>query len=169
MKNYFTTAANPLKQPNSKLNLWKRVRLPILAGAFYAMMPAHHNIQEETAIDLGNVSQCTTLYKTKNIFSRIWQALLYISRFFQLMVIFGPSMLLSPLMFFKSTEHLWMDLFVKSVEKAGVVFIKTFQYLSHRRDIIGPELSAKFGYLREQVPTHSYATTCRLFRQGYGK
>lgn len=29
-------------------------------------------------------------------------------------------------------------MFVKSVENAGVVWIKAFQYLSHRRDVIGP-------------------------------
>jgi predicted unusual protein kinase regulating ubiquinone biosynthesis (AarF/ABC1/UbiB family) len=62
-----------------------------------------------------------------------------------------------------------MDLFVKSVERAGVVFIKAFQYLSHRRDIIGPELAHKFEYLRENAPTHSFATTKKYFRELYGK
>jgi len=37
-----------------------------------------------------------------------------------------------------------MNAFVKAIEKSGVVFIKAFQYLSHRRDIIGPELADKF-------------------------
>jgi predicted unusual protein kinase regulating ubiquinone biosynthesis (AarF/ABC1/UbiB family) len=49
---------------------------------------------------------------------------------------------------FESTKKFWMDCFVKSVERAGVVFIKAFQYLSHRRDIIGADLATKFEHLR---------------------
>lgn len=59
-----------------------------------------------------------------------------------------PTILLSPLLFFESTKNFWMDCFVKAVERSGVVFIKAFQYMSHRRDIIGPELANKFEYLR---------------------
>ena len=62
-----------------------------------------------------------------------------------------------------------MDLFVKAIERSGVVFIKAFQYLSHRRDMIGPELAAKFQYLREKAPTHSLETTKKYFKESYGK
>lgn len=54
------------------------------------------------------------------------------------MLIFTPPILLSPLLFFEGTRDYWRDVLVKAVERAGVVFIKAFQYLSHRRDIIGP-------------------------------
>jgi predicted unusual protein kinase regulating ubiquinone biosynthesis (AarF/ABC1/UbiB family) len=62
-----------------------------------------------------------------------------------------------------------MDVFVKAIERAGVVFIKAFQYLSHRRDIIGPEMAAKFEYLRENAPTHSLDTTKANFKKAYGR
>lgn len=58
---------------------------------------------------------------------------------------------------------------MKAIERSGVVFIKAFQYLSHRRDIIGPELATKFEYLRENAPTHSFETTKKYFREAYGK
>lgn len=74
----------------------------------------------------------------------------------QLLIIFSPVIILSPLLLFEKTKHYWSDLFVKAIERSGVVFIKAFQYLSHRRDIIGPELAAKFEYLRENAPTHSF-------------
>jgi predicted unusual protein kinase regulating ubiquinone biosynthesis (AarF/ABC1/UbiB family) len=35
-------------------------------------------------------------------------------------------------------KDLWLRVFVKAVERAGVVWIKCFQYMSHRRDMIGP-------------------------------
>jgi predicted unusual protein kinase regulating ubiquinone biosynthesis (AarF/ABC1/UbiB family) len=50
-------------------------------------------------------------------------------------------MLSFPLLLFNKTQDLWYDLFVSAVERAGVVWIKAFQYLSHRRDIIGPEMA----------------------------
>ncbi len=65
----------------------------------------------------------------------------HITRFFQLLYIFLPSIAMLPLRYFKSTEHIWISAFVSAIEKAGVVWIKMFQYLSHRRDIIGPELA----------------------------
>lgn len=79
-----------------------------------------------------------------SIWRRIWRAIIHIVRFFHLLIIFAPPILLSPLLFFKRTEGYWIDSFVKAVERAGVVFIKAFQYLSHRRDIIGPEMAHKF-------------------------
>ena len=62
-----------------------------------------------------------------------------------------------------------MDCFVKAIERAGVVFIKAFQYLSHRRDIIGPELADKVEYLRENAPLHSLETTKKNFKLSYGR
>lgn len=80
-----------------------------------------------------------------------------------------PTILLSPLLLFHKTRNFWQDCFVKAVERSGVVFIKAFQYLSHRRDIIGPDLASKFEYLRENAPTHSLETTRENFRQAYGR
>ena len=62
-----------------------------------------------------------------------------------------------------------MDLFVKSVELAGVVWIKAFQYMSHRRDIIGPKMAEKFVHLRENAPQHSFEETKKNFKAMYGK
>jgi predicted unusual protein kinase regulating ubiquinone biosynthesis (AarF/ABC1/UbiB family) len=76
--------------------------------------------------------------------TRIYSILSHVLRFLQLWFIFTPTILLSPLLLFDATQGYWFDLFVKAVERSGVVFIKAFQYLSHRRDIIGPELAIKF-------------------------
>lgn len=57
---------------------------------------------------------------------------------------------------FKKTEEYWYDIFVSAVERAGVVWIKAFQYLSHRRDVIGPMMAEKFIHLRENAPQHSF-------------
>lgn len=58
-------------------------------------------------------------------------------RFLHLMFIFAPVVILSPLFLFSATEDIWLNVLVNAIERAGVVWIKTFQYLSHRRDIIG--------------------------------
>lgn len=61
----------------------------------------------------------------------------YIWRSFQLMLIFLPSIILLPLVIFKFTRVIWMNCFVWSISKAGVVWIKVFQHMSHRGDVIG--------------------------------
>jgi predicted unusual protein kinase regulating ubiquinone biosynthesis (AarF/ABC1/UbiB family) len=69
-------------------------------------------------------------------------------RFFQLLIIFSPVVLTLPLKMFDSTKDYWYDLFVSCVARAGVVWIKAFQYLSHRRDMIGEDMASKFVKLR---------------------
>jgi len=67
-----------------------------------------------------------------------------------------PSVLAFPLKLFKFSEKFWLSLFVSAVERAGVVWIKAFQYLSHRRDVLGPEMADSFTHLRENAPQHSF-------------
>lgn len=63
----------------------------------------------------------------------------------------------------------WLGCFVKAVERAGVVWIKSFQYMSHRRDMIGPEMAEKFVHLRQHAPEHSFQETMKSFQKNYGK
>lgn len=68
---------------------------------------------------------------------KAYSVLAHIVRFFQLAFIFTPCIALLPLRMFDRTREMWLDLFVITIERAGVIWIKSFQYLSHRRDIIG--------------------------------
>lgn len=77
--------------------------------------------------------------------------------------------LLYPLTFVSGGKDIWLDLFVKSIEYAGVVWIKAFQYMSHRRDIIGSDMAEKFMHLRENAPQHSFEETKNNFKKQYGK
>lgn len=89
----------------------------------------------------------------------IWSIFCHIARFVQLLAIFSPVILLFPLRKFGFMKNFWLDMFVTAVERAGVVWIKAFQYMSHRRDIIGPEMADKFVHLRENAPQHSFKIT----------
>jgi hypothetical protein len=61
----------------------------------------------------------------------------YCMRFLELSFIFAPSIVLLPLCLFDSTRQFWLNIFLSAIKRAGFVWIKAFQYLSHRRDIIG--------------------------------
>ena len=41
--------------------------------------------------------------------------------------------------------------------------------MSHRRDIIGEDMAAKFVHLRENAPEHPFEETKKNFRACYGK
>lgn len=41
--------------------------------------------------------------------------------------------------------------------------------MSHRRDMIGPEMAEKFVHLRENAPQHSFEETEKNFKKRYGK
>jgi hypothetical protein len=61
----------------------------------------------------------------------------YCMRFLELSFIFAPSIVLLPLCLFDSTRQFWLNIFLSAIKRAGFVWIKAFQYLSHRRDIVG--------------------------------
>jgi predicted unusual protein kinase regulating ubiquinone biosynthesis (AarF/ABC1/UbiB family) len=99
----------------------------------------------------------------------MWSIFCHTLRFFQLLLIFSPVVILFPLKYFEATKKLWLKVFVKSVEMAGVVWIKAFQYMSHRRDIIGADMADQFVHLRENAPQHSFQDTKKNFEKLYGK
>lgn len=70
--------------------------------------------------------------------------LCHVLRFLELVLIFSPVIVLFPVRNLAFVKNLWLNLFVSAVERAGVVWIKAFQYMSHRRDIIGPEMAERF-------------------------
>lgn len=101
----------------------------------------------------------TLVESKKSILSTIWSIICHTFRFFQLILIFSPVILTFPFRNFSFMKDLWLNLFVNAVERAGVVWIKAFQYMSHRRDMIGPEMAEKFVHLRENAPQHSWKAT----------
>jgi aarF domain-containing kinase len=107
--------------------------------------------------------------KKPKLLSRVWSVVNHFVRLLELLVIFAPVFLLYPLRWFRLTREFWINCFVSSVERAGVVWIKVFQSLSHRRDIIGEEMSEKFVHLREKAPQHSFEETKKSFNKLYGK
>jgi hypothetical protein len=72
----------------------------------------------------------------------------YVLRFVELSIIFTPTILFIPLYLFHNTRDLWLNIFLNAIRRAGIVWIKSFQYLSHRRDVIGEDLANKFEVLR---------------------
>lgn len=69
--------------------------------------------------------------------SKIRKFIMYFIRFIELGFIFLPSMVLLPLCLFDTTREFWLGVFLSAIKRAGFVWIKAFQYFSHRRDIIG--------------------------------
>ena len=62
-----------------------------------------------------------------------------------------------------------MSLLLWAVKRAGIVWIKAFQYLSHRGDIIGEDVAQKFSVLRENAPSHTIHATEETIKRIYGK
>jgi hypothetical protein len=121
----------------------RRGTIPLLSAGYLYYIPLPVSLAADAKpqpkpAEEGSLAESNAGVPRRSILHKIWRALIHIIRFFHLLIIFAPPILLFPLMFFKKTEDYWRDLFVKAVERAGVVFIKAFQYLSHRRDIIGP-------------------------------
>ena len=93
----------------------------------------------------------------------------HVLRFLQLIWIFLPAIVTLPLKYFDVGKDTWLDIFVWCVERAGVVWIKAFQYLSHRRDMIGEDMAHKFQHLRENAPTHTLSQTNAMVKKEFGK
>lgn len=142
-RTFCRTAAHNFKSEFNRnpLNLVHYARKPLLAATLYAFIPQSISLDENFKVSHEATPAATKPeieIKKPSLIFRIWNVFVHIVRFCHLLIIFAPPIILSPLLLFKKTEGYWMDSFVKAVERSGVVFIKAFQYLSHRRDIIGP-------------------------------
>lgn len=49
------------------------------------------------------------------------------------------------------------------------MWIKGFQYMSHRRDVLGSEMAQAFSHLRQNAPQHTFEETKQSFKKAYGK
>lgn len=90
----------------------------------------------------------TLANKPISVWSNFRHRIALVLRFVQLSAIFLPSAVSLPMCLIPPLRSTWMRVFAWSIEQAGVVWIKLFQYLSHRGDVIGDELADMFVYLR---------------------
>lgn len=111
---------------------FKYTLVPIACTSIYYFL--HHN-QHCFPLDDDN-TECEFLLGPQKK-SGIYETVKYIARFIELGIIFTPSLICLPLYLFESTRGWWLNIFLNAVQKAGIVWIKAFQYLSHRRDVIG--------------------------------
>jgi uncharacterized membrane protein YGL010W len=121
-----------LKMPQHNSNALKKSSLAIPISLM-AMAKMH------SKVSLSAISIWTKLEINKP--KGLRKFVIYGLRFVQLGLIFLPSILLLPLAIFKVTRNIWMNCFVWSISKAGVVWIKVFQHMSHRGDVIGDDLA----------------------------
>jgi predicted unusual protein kinase regulating ubiquinone biosynthesis (AarF/ABC1/UbiB family) len=135
---------------------------------YYNFAHLPHRVQQSPE-QVGPVVNPKLVENPKTFWEKVCSFVAHTVRFLHLMLIFLPPILALPLRLFKRTEQAWLGLFVGAVERAGVVWIKAFQYLSHRRDVIGPAMAEAFTHLREHAPQHSFEETKRNFKLSYGK
>ncbi len=123
-----SSAITALKLPQQNSNALKKSSVII-------SMSLLNLAQMQAKAQLSSLSIWAKIEKNKP--QGIKKYFIYGLRFIQLGLIFLPSILLLPLAIFKSTRNIWMNCFVWSISKAGVVWIKVFQHMSHRGDVIG--------------------------------
>ena len=148
-----------------------RILKPLLmtTGGFYLHNSYHAYALCQTLTEETEQSVVQKPQTQPSLLQRFAEIFLSTLRFFHLLFIFSPVLLTLPLKMFDSTKDLWYDMFVNCVARAGVVWIKAFQYLSHRRDMIGEDMANKFVRPRENAPTHSFKQTNQNFRNEFGK
>ena len=89
-----------------------------------------------TKIYLTNSIPHQSIY-SHSLLSAISHNLSLFSRFLQLVCIFSPAIILSPIYLIPSIRWIWIRVFSWCIERAGVAWIKLFQFLSHREDMVG--------------------------------
>lgn len=146
------TITNSLLSPIGRNPFLKFIGLGSLTGCLmYSQIwgtPSQQEDKNTEKIIFGSSVNPKLVENPKTTWEKIKSTFAHIIRLIHLFFIFTPSILTFPLRFFKYTEKLWLKIFVNSVQRAGVVWIKAFQYLSHRRDVIGPEMAEAFTHLR---------------------
>ncbi|WVN88470.1 uncharacterized protein L203_103681 [Cryptococcus depauperatus CBS 7841] len=116
----------------------------------------------------------------------VYEPIATLVRFFQLAFLFGPVILLSPMIFVGKTEKLrrsgrsisgeqenwgavwWYGFLVKQMERAGPSFIKLGQWAASRADLFPAALCAKMGRLHSNGKPHSMSYTHHILESAFG-
>jgi aarF domain-containing kinase len=179
-RSVFAFATTPPSSPFTRFFASPRLR-PLIKTLGYGSIPAYlyyhfaflpqvdQERNEARAVLAGPIVDPKLVENPKTFWEKFRSVIAHTVRLLHLILIFLPPIITLPLRLFKRTEQAWLSLFVRAVERAGVVWIKAFQYLSHRRDVIGPEMAEAFSHLRENAPQHSFEETKRNFKLSYGK
>jgi predicted unusual protein kinase regulating ubiquinone biosynthesis (AarF/ABC1/UbiB family) len=141
----------------------KYTLVPVACTSIYYLF--HHNSFSALETDNDNFENLYDEVKR----STVIETAKYIIRFLELGIIFTPTVLCLPLYLFDTTRDFWINIFLNAIKRAGIVWIKSFQYLSHRRDVIGADVAAKFEVLRENAPQHGFEATVETIQRVYGK
>ncbi|TQS34227.1 hypothetical protein Golomagni_05398 [Golovinomyces magnicellulatus] len=90
-------------------------------------------------------------------------------RFLNLILIFVPVMLSTPIVWFgNDAKNWWFRFLVRGMERAGPTFIKLGQWAASRSDIFPLEMCEIMSQLHSNAPPHSLEETKQIIMQAFG-
>lgn len=101
----------------------------------------------------------------------VMEGLILLLRALYLAILFTPSIVMAPLADscgpqFRKT---WLQVVLRTLEKAGPAFIKWGQWAATRPDLFPRDLCTKLSELHTKAPEHSFAYTRRTIERAFGR
>lgn len=106
--------------------------------------------------------------------SLVWsilEGLILVFRAIYLTVLFAPSIMMAPFAdsFGPQFRKLWLQVVLRTLEKAGPAFIKWGQWAATRPDLFPRDLCGKLAELHTKAPEHSFAYTKKTIERAFGR
>ncbi|EXB66021.1 hypothetical protein L484_002400 [Morus notabilis] len=86
-------------------------------------------------------------------------------------LLFAPSIMMAPFAdsFGPQFRKLWLQVVLRTLEKAGPAFIKWGQWAATRPDLFPRDLCGKLAELHTKAPEHSFAYTKKTIERAFGR
>lgn len=86
-------------------------------------------------------------------------------------VLFSPSIMMAPFAdsFGPQFRNMWLNVVLRTLEKAGPAFIKWGQWAATRPDLFPSDVCKKLSELHSKAPEHSFAYTRKTIERAFGR
>ncbi|XP_041024430.1 probable serine/threonine-protein kinase abkC [Juglans microcarpa x Juglans regia] len=109
-------------------------------------------------------------YMTSLLFSVV-EGVVLLVRALYLAILFSPSVMMAPFVDYFGPQYrkMWLQIVLRTLEKAGPAFIKWGQWAATRPDLFPRDLCTKLSELHSKAPEHSFAYTRKTIERAFGR
>ncbi|GAV67422.1 ABC1 domain-containing protein [Cephalotus follicularis] len=154
-------------------------RKPLLVPGIFAFTSGQVAWAQRTIVPMDNYPSENSLYMraqdghayvTSFLFTVV-EGVVLLVRALYLAILFSPSMAMAP--FADSCgpqfRNIWLQVVLRSLEKAGPAFIKWGQWAATRPDLFPRDLCTKLSELHTKAPEHSFAYTKKTIERAFAR
>ncbi|XP_030473180.2 uncharacterized protein LOC115690840 [Syzygium oleosum] len=155
------------------------IRSPLVVPSIFAFTTGQLAWAERSFVDTDYYPSPNAFYKraqhghavVTSLVYAVYEGIVLLLRALYLMILFSPSIMMAPFVDCCGTQfrRLWLQVVLRTLERAGPAFIKWGQWAATRPDLFPRDLCAQLAELHTKAPQHSFKYTRKTIEKAFGR